>query len=93
MLKEEMETTIQYDRASGTASIYTADPARRARLDKFCEEYPDVYKKVKEDGDGAFYECPKRCIKFGRPASETQRENGRRLYEKYLKPKHSGAKS
>ena len=62
----EMETVISYDRSSGTASIYTADPVVMARLGKMSAENTALA-LVKHDENGGWYECPKSWIKVQKP--------------------------
>jgi hypothetical protein len=72
LTREEMETTINFDKSSPTASIYTADPAMIRKLDKLTP-YVQV---VKQDEYGRWYECPKSMIKVQKPRllSEEKRQ-------------------
>lgn len=54
----EQETTINYNRADDTMSIYSSNPNDIAYYDKMCAERPDWIKVVKTHGDYAkTYEC------------------------------------
>ena len=72
----EMETVISYDRSSGTASIYTADPVVMRRLEKLCENAKE-FLEVKRDEYGRWYQCPKALIGIRKPRqlSAELREN------------------
>ena len=63
---QEQETTINFDRSSPTAEIYTADPAMIRRYDKLASQTP-VFTCVKADKYGKWYECPKTMIKVKKP--------------------------
>ncbi len=78
--RAEMETTIRFDAEEKTAHIYTADPVYLRKLDKLTETNPESYRLIwTEPGGGAKkYEAPARLIRFGKPASEAQKESARR---------------
>lgn len=75
----EMETTIVMNAEEKTAEIFTADSVYLRRLGKLHEQFPTVYVLRKKTDAGEFYTMPKRYIRFGKPASEAQREHGRAL--------------
>ena len=77
--RAEMETVIRYDAEERIAHIDTAMPAIVHKLDKLAEAYPGVYRCVGvDDRYGAKrYEVDARFIRFGKPASEAQRESCR----------------
>lgn len=77
----EQETSIVWDEDEKVARIYTASPVTMRRLDKLCDGFPDIYKKVWEQDDGLAkkYEVNRRYIRFGKPASEAMKEHGRRI--------------
>lgn len=87
-MRSEQETTIVWDEEEKVARIWTASPVSIRKLDKLCAEYPAEYRRVwyETDGDGrtvaARYETGCKRVKFGRPASEARREQGRRIAEK-----------
>lgn len=78
-------TSIMYDRSEPMASVYTADRNRMKKLDKLCEQYPDVYTcywvddLIMKDGKprGKKYSFPTRFLKFSKPASKAQIEAAR----------------
>lgn len=66
----EQETIILYNEAEKTANVYTCNKALKLRLDRYCEEYPELYKHVTrepQDKYGKFYEMPKRYVRIGKP--------------------------
>lgn len=86
-MRAEQETTIVWDEEEKVARIWTASPVSMRKLDKLCGEFPGEYVKMSEerDGDGrvvaARYRTGCKRVKFGRPASEARREQGRRIAE------------
>lgn len=83
--RAEQETHIVWDEEEKVAHIYTSSPVSMRRLDNFCTQYPDVYNNIWQefDKDGrrtaAKYVVDSRYIKYGRPASEAQKERGKML--------------
>ena len=77
LILEEMETIINYNRSSPTASIYTSDPVMMRRLDKLTEKTP-LLTQVKADEYGRWYECPKTMIKVHAPRVLTEQESKKR---------------
>ena len=78
---EERETTINFCMASPMVEIDTADPRIIRILDKRVSQYPNHYKCVKLDDAfkaKAYTIDHWKRIRFGRPASQAQREAGRR---------------
>lgn len=84
----EQETTIDFNAEEKTAEIYTADPVMIRKLDKLCEELPDIYQctEVTQTGFGKMYTMPKKMVRFGKPIhreiSEEQREQMRERAKK-----------
>lgn len=75
---EERETHIRWDAVEKIAHIFTADPVSIRKLDKLVDGYPETYKLVKDDNyGGKSYEVDSKYIRFGKPASEAQKEAGR----------------
>ena len=58
----EKETIILLNAAEDTASIYTADPVWKLKLDKLVEKNPQCYQCVKADEVSKTYSMPKRFI-------------------------------
>lgn len=73
----ERETTVRWDAEERVAHIYTADPVYMRKLDKLTDQFPDVYKQVMRDQYGAKYTVPIKYVRFGKPASEAQKEANR----------------
>lgn len=85
--KYEAETTVTFNDAERMVNIYSASPVVMRRLDKLCENFPDVYKCIwTEDGGTAkkYTVGDKKYIKFGKPASEAMKNHGRDLAAKRL---------
>lgn len=76
----ERETVFAFDESSKKAQITTFSRSVISKLDKFCQEYPDVYKFKNEiiiDGEsmGKEYECGnKRLINFRAPTKRKMTE-------------------
>lgn len=79
LTRYEMETTINFNAEEGTASLYTRDKAVMRRLDRLVEEFPDIYKLVRETDIDKTYVFPKKYAIPKRPriVSEEQREKMR----------------
>lgn len=75
LTRYEMETTINFNAEEGTAVLYTRDKAVMRRLDKLVEEFPEIYKCIRETGIDKTYEFPKKYAIPKRPRimSEEQR--------------------
>lgn len=58
----EKETIILLNAAEDTASIYTADPVWKRKLDKLVEKSPQCYQCAKADEVSKTYSMPKRFI-------------------------------
>ena len=58
----EKETIILLNAAEDTASIYTADPVWKRKLDILVEKNPQCYQCVKSDEVSKTYSMPKRFI-------------------------------
>lgn len=80
LTRAEQETVIRWDAETRTASIDTADPVTIRKLDKLAAEHPDTYRCARVDDiyHSKRYEVPARYIRFGKPASDAQREANRR---------------
>ena len=76
MTREEMETTINFDRGSDTARIYTADPVMMRKLDGLARENVAVARKS-QDEIGYWYECPKSWVKVQKPRQVSQETKDR----------------
>ena len=77
----EQETSIVWDEEEKLARIYTSSPVTLRKMDKLCEACPETYKCVwvQSDGLAKKYEVNKRFIRFGKPATEAQKEHGRKV--------------
>lgn len=84
----ERETQINFNMAEDVAGLYTADPAWLRKLDRLCEESPELFREVEVNRCGGEiiskrYEFPKRLVSIRskvRTMSDEQRErNAERL--------------
>ena len=75
----EQETVINFNAGEKMATVYTADPAVIRNLDSLVIEYPDTFKRIKEDDISKTYEMPKNVVTYRKPRrlSEEQREAAR----------------
>lgn len=84
--RAEQETCIVWDAEEKVAHIYASDPVSIRKLDALCAEHPETYRCIWVDplgvGVAKKYEAPADRIRFAKPASEAQRESGRKLAEK-----------
>lgn len=76
----EQETTINWNAEEKLARIYTATPATIRKLDKLTAEFPEAYRCVWQDTEtlAKRYEVNAKYLRFAKPASEAQKEAGRR---------------
>ena len=81
LTRAEQETIIRWDAEVGTAFIDTANPVTIRKLDKLAQEFPEVYRCVREDAlyYAKRYEVPVAQIRFAKPPSEAKRASGRNL--------------
>ena len=63
----EQETVIIFNAAEDTIEIETFDPVYIRKLDKMCDEFPDVYKKKPTATNGGSYTVPKKFLRFAKP--------------------------
>lgn len=78
----EQETTVNMSREEKTAKIYTSDRRMMQKMDKLCQERPDVYQCVWVDpvimGDGLpmgkRYQCMSKAIRFAKPRVLTEEQ-------------------
>lgn len=78
----EMETHITWNTEEKIASVWTCDPASIRKLDKLVGTCPETYKCVERSDDFAKYSVASRFIRFGKPASEAQKEASKRNAER-----------
>lgn len=72
----EQETVINIMRDEDVAHICTSDSTMITKLEHRCESNPDEWKKVDENPEYKFYECPKNFISF-----RSKKTAGRELTE------------
>lgn len=69
----EKETIILLNAAEDTASIYTADPVWKRKLDKLVEKNPQCYQCVKADEVSKTYYHKMRAVRQIRSEMEVRR--------------------
>lgn len=83
----EQETHISFMRDESFARIYTSDTTQMTRLDKLCENNPDMYKLVEDTGNGKNYICYDKTLvslrSKKRKLSEEQKQAARDRFAKY----------
>lgn len=72
--KYEQETIVLYNAEDKNAEIYTADRTVMRKLDKLCEEHPDIYKTIKSDELSKTYSVPKNYINYRKPRTLTSEQ-------------------
>ena len=83
--RTERETSIVWDEEERIANIYTASQITMRKLNRLCEAYPQEYQRIRveKDADGtitaAKYTTACKYVRFGKPASEAQKERGRQI--------------
>lgn len=84
LTKYEQETIINFNAGEKIATLYTKDKAVMRRLDTLVNEFPDVYRLVRNTEYDSTYEMPKSCITYRKPRrlSELQRESARKRMHK-----------
>lgn len=86
----EQETVFLFNRAEDKADIYTFEPSLKKKLDKMCEQYPEVCVKREDNGiGGVTYNLPKNLISVRTPRAkkdltEEQKEELRTRFEKNM---------
>ena len=85
----EQETVINFNAGEKMATVYTADPAVIRNLDSLVIEYPDTFKRIKEDDISKTYEMPKSAVTYRKPRrmSEEQREAAKKRMQLINFPK------
>ena len=85
----EQETVINIMRDENIAHICTSDSTMITKLEHRCEANPDEWKKVDENPDYKFSECPKNFISFrskkivGRERTEEEKRRSAEALAKY----------
>lgn len=93
LTRAEQEVIILWDAETRMATIDSADPVTCRKLDKLAAEYPDTYRIVSVDAlyGAKRYEVPSSYIRFGKPASDAQREANTRRSQFCIEKLHQSA--
>ena len=63
LLKIEKETVIVFNEDEKVARVTTYNSQFKSTLNKLCNEYPDKFKKIHNNGEGCItYDIPKKNI-------------------------------
>ena len=73
---EDRETTMGWDDSTKTCQLITFNKALLNKLDKYCKQFPETFKKTGDQifddiKEGAEYEFPKRLITIRTPTKKT----------------------
>lgn len=75
----ERVTTFNFNEEDKEASIYTYNKDLIKKLDKYCQEFPSLYKLTNTDKYGKYiaktYSVPKETISVGFPTALPERQN------------------
>ena len=86
LTKAEMETTVNFDASSATATVYTNQKSIIRLMENRVKQFPDAYRLLRVDAWGGHeYTMPARLVRFGKPSSEAQRAAGREKAVNLLK--------
>lgn len=88
----ERETTIRWDAQEKACSIWTNNPPDIAKLNGLCDEYPNVYRKVKEDKFGGhWYSVNKTLIRFTKPQNRTMTDEQKQVFAERMRKSRQDA--
>ena len=88
--KFEIETSIWYNKEESTASLSTFDIAMINKMDKYCKEFPDTYKLIREiimDKEivGKEYTFNKKLVSIRQPSSRKMTDEQKKAAGERLK--------
>ena len=64
----EQETIILFNNAEAEAEIFTYNLPFKKKLNKLCQDYPNLYQRITDNGFGGItYKVPKRYVKVNAP--------------------------
>ena len=80
----EQETIINFNAGEQEAIVYTSDKDTMRKLDALVNEFPEVYKCIKEIDIDKTYSMPKQYVNYRRPRrlSEERKEQIREQMKK-----------
>lgn len=90
---EEQETLIHFMRGDDFATISTTDSTMITKMNKLCENNPDMYKLQNDDGASKIYRCYDKSMvslrQKKREVTEEQRKAAGERMRKYQASKHT----
>jgi hypothetical protein len=78
----ERETILSYNDRDEFGTVYTCNAAMIRKMDKFCAEFPNVFKLKCEDGMSKTYIVSKKLIRIKKPARTLTDEEKQRLSQR-----------
>ena len=90
---EEEETVIHFMRGEDFATISTTDSTMITKMTKLCDNNPDMYKVINEDGASKIYRCYDKSMvslrQKKREVTEEQRKAAGERMRKYQASKNT----
>lgn len=90
---EEQETVIHFMRGEDFATISTTDSTMITKMTKLCDNNPDMYKVINEDGASKIYRCCDKSMvslrQKKREVTEEQRKAAGERMRKYQASKNT----
>ena len=90
---EEQETVIHFMRGENFATISTTDNTMITKMTKLCDNNPDMYKVINEDGASKIYRCYDKSMvslrQKKREVTEEQRKAAGERMRKYQASKNT----
>lgn len=90
---EEQETVIHFMRGEDFATISTTDNTMITKMTKLCDNNPDMYKVINEDGASKIYRCYDKSMvslrQKKREVTEEQRKAAGERMRKYQASKNT----
>ena len=90
---EEQETVIHFMRGEDFATISTTDSTMITKMTKLCDNNPDMYKVINEDGASKIYRCYDKSMvslrQKKREMTEEQRKAAGERMRKYQASKNT----
>jgi hypothetical protein len=86
----ERESAIWYSDADKTANLTTFNKSLINKMDKYCKEFPNTYKLIREiilDGEiaGKEYSFPKKLVSIRQPSSRKMTDEQKKAAGERLK--------
>lgn len=85
LTKYEQETIINFNVAESDAVVFTRDKGTMKKLDALVNEFPEVYKCIRETDIDKTYSMPKQYVSYRKPRriSEELKQRRREMMQKF----------